>query len=309
MIASAMLVTTCPECETTFRISVGILEKAGGQVRCGRCAKIFDANVDLREIDESETLPDPVPKFPFSLQAESDAQDGDGADSIDEIDDSDGPEPSEVEVEVEAEAGAEAGRAGARAAEPDRQDETALPEWLRPIARHRKSWPWAVAAAVLTVTLAGQLMNRFRDELAAVPAVGPVLERVYAGAGIELVPPVDLDQFDLLDLTALAEPAGEQQGWLVIETRVRNKGPKVQPYPHIFVRLLDRWEDTVAGRYFAPNEYTVGAVSDYSRMNVGTSVDAQFIIMDPGPGATGFEVELCAEIAEGFICESDANFR
>jgi hypothetical protein len=29
---------------------------------------------------------------------------------------------------------------------------------------------------VLTVTLAGQLMNRFRDELAAVPAVGPVLE-------------------------------------------------------------------------------------------------------------------------------------
>jgi hypothetical protein len=152
-------------------------------------------------------------------------------------------------------------------------------------------------------------MNRFRDELAAVPAVGPVLERVYAGAGIELVPPVDLDQFDLLDLTALAEPAGEQQGWLVIETRVRNKGPKVQPYPHIFVRLLDRWEDTVAGRYFAPNEYTVGAVSDYSRMNVGTSVDAQFIIMDPGPGATGFEVELCAEIAEGFICESDANFR
>jgi hypothetical protein len=89
---------------------------------------------------------------------------------------------------------------------------------------------------------------------------------------------------------------------------VQNKGPKVQPYPHIFVRLLDRWEDTVAGRYFGPDEYTVSTVDDFSRMNIGTTIDAQFIIMDPGPSATGFELELCAKIVQGFMCESDENF-
>jgi hypothetical protein len=135
------------------------------------------------------------------------------------------------------------------------------------------------------------------------------LQQIYARAGIDVLAPVDLDQFNLLDLTALAETASDQQGWLIIETRVQNRGPKVQPFPHIFVRLEDRWEDTVAGRYFSPEEYTVSAVNDFSRMRVGETIDAQFIIMDPGPSATGFELELCARIAHGFKCESDPDFR
>ena len=139
--------------------------------------------------------------------------------------------------------------------------------------------------------------------------IGPTLEQVYSRIGIEVFAPVDLNQFNLLDLRALAEPASEEQGWLIIETRVQNRGPKVQPYPHIFVRLEDRWEDTVAGRYFSPEEYAVSTVTDFSRMNVGTTIDAQFIIMDPGPSATGFELEFCAQIVRGLKCESDSDFR
>jgi predicted Zn finger-like uncharacterized protein len=302
-----MLVTTCPECETTFRISVGILEKAGGQVRCGRCAKIFDANVDLREIDDAEAAPSTNSKFHFGLKAEPAPPP--------DVDDS-----SHAAEAVEAVESA----AGSDADSPDQPDEalddesneetgnfSTLPDWLRPVAQaeRRRTWPWTVGAAVLCVTLAAQLTHRFRNELVSVPGVGTVLKQGYSVAGIDLVAPVDLDQFDLLDLTALAEPADEEQGWLIIETRVRNKGPKVQPYPHIFVRLLDRWEDTVAGRYFAPSEYTVSAVADYSHMNIGTTVDAQFIIMDPGPSATGFELELCAKVVQGFMCESGTNFQ
>jgi predicted Zn finger-like uncharacterized protein len=348
-----MLVTTCPECETTFRISVGILEKAGGQVRCGRCAKIFDANVDLHEIDDAEAAPSADSKIQIGLKAEPapspDVDDsGDSPEeAADEADDAavtDGSDAgSTPDADADADADAErdgassaavhktadapnaqqpTGRAGADL--PDHPNGTSddewnkatgnfssLPDWLRPVAqaqRHR-SWPWTAGAAVLCVTLAAQLTHRFRNELVSVPVVGTVLELGYSVAGIDLVAPVDLDQFDLLDLTALAEPADEEQGWLIIETRVRNKGPKVQPYPHIFVRLLDRWEDTVAGRYFAPSEYTVSTVADYSSMNIGTTVDAQFIIMDPGPSATGFELELCTKIVQGFVCESGTNFQ
>lgn len=307
MINSAMLVTTCPECETTFRISVGILEKAGGQVRCGRCAKIFDANVDLREIDDAEAEAEPGIGSKIQLGLEAEAALSSDADVSGDPEEAAADEsvaestPGDDRVEETPDANLESDDATGR---------SPLPDWLRPIAQERRRlWPWAVAAGILCVTLAGQLTHRFRNELVSVPIFGTVLARAYAVADIDLVAPVDLDQFELLDLTALAEPAGEEQGWLIIETRVRNSGPNVQPFPHIFVRLVDRWEDTVAGRYFAPNEYTVSEVADYSRMNIGTTVDAQFIIMDPGPSATGFELELCARIVDGFMCESDTNFQ
>ena len=323
MIGSAMLITCCPECETTFRISVGILEKAGGQVRCGRCAKIFDANVDLREIDETETESKPVSEFKFELapdpeveaeevQAEPEAAVVEHIElATDELEAEATEEESEA-VEAESDSELESIEVDDHALKTEEvETKAAEPDWLAPMEDQspRRIWPWTVGASVLCLTLAGQLIHQFRSELITVPTIGPALEQVYSLFGIEVLAPVDLNQFDLLDLTALAEPASDEQGWLIIETRVQNKGPKVQAYPHIFVRLEDRWEDTVAGRYFSPQEYTVSTVSGFSRMNVGTTIDAQFIIMDPGPSATGFELELCARIVRGFKCESDSDFR
>jgi predicted Zn finger-like uncharacterized protein len=38
------MLTQCPECQTTFRITHAILRAANGQVRCGRCRTQFDAS-------------------------------------------------------------------------------------------------------------------------------------------------------------------------------------------------------------------------------------------------------------------------
>jgi predicted Zn finger-like uncharacterized protein len=329
MIDSVMLITSCPECETTFRISVGILEKAGGQVRCGRCARVFDANDALREIDEAEVAAPEDESVAVEASADETTGQPDEATIEAAAEEIDAEQDDEVAAAADEESAEEIAVAAdadpaeeiAVAAEQDREAERAdkaepaeaavEPDWLAPVAAEapiRSRW-WSAGAALLSLTLIGQLVHQFRDRLVTWPAVGPVVERVYSGMGAEIIGRVNLDQYNLLDLTALAEPAGEEQGWLVIETRVQNRGPKVQPYPHIFVRLLDRWEDTVAGRYFGPDEYTVTTISDYSRMNVGTTVDAQFIIMDPGPSATGFELELCTRIARGYMCESDASFQ
>ncbi len=45
-----MLLTRCPGCRTTFRITVQALEAADGQVRCGRCSEVFDAREALSEL-------------------------------------------------------------------------------------------------------------------------------------------------------------------------------------------------------------------------------------------------------------------
>ena len=45
------MLTQCPECQTTFRITHAILRAANGQVRCGRCRTQFDAMLRLLDDD------------------------------------------------------------------------------------------------------------------------------------------------------------------------------------------------------------------------------------------------------------------
>jgi len=49
------MLTQCPNCQTTFRVTTEILRVADGQVRCGRCQTQFDALERL--IDENEAAP------------------------------------------------------------------------------------------------------------------------------------------------------------------------------------------------------------------------------------------------------------
>ena len=49
------MLTQCPNCQTTFRVTTEILRVADGQVRCGRCQTQFDALERLIDEDESAT--------------------------------------------------------------------------------------------------------------------------------------------------------------------------------------------------------------------------------------------------------------
>ena len=236
MIGNAMLVTTCPDCSTTFRVSTEILAQANGQVRCGNCSKIFDGNSSLRELADKAPSLEPRSHGGPEPGAAPDAAPPPG-ESIEQK-----PQPASADAEKRT--------------------------WMRGSeAGKRRTWPWAVAASLMALTLAGQFLHQFRAELVGLPTVGPIISGAYAQVGMSVAPPVELDQYDLLDLTAAAQPLGEGPGWLIIETRVINEGPKVQPYPHIFVRLMDRWDTTVSGRYFGPEEYAVSAPGDLSSMN------------------------------------------
>lgn len=54
-----MLYTRCPDCQTSFRITLSALTKADGKVRCGQCDAVFSAS------DELEALK--LPPEPLSL--------------------------------------------------------------------------------------------------------------------------------------------------------------------------------------------------------------------------------------------------
>lgn len=58
-----MLFTRCPECETTFRVTDEILKRAHGQVRCGRCASVFNAYAEQRD-PNARSFDQPEPAAP-----------------------------------------------------------------------------------------------------------------------------------------------------------------------------------------------------------------------------------------------------
>lgn len=54
------MITHCPSCELSFRISDSQLAAAGGLVRCGACLKVFNAKDHLATDQQEQATPQPV---------------------------------------------------------------------------------------------------------------------------------------------------------------------------------------------------------------------------------------------------------
>jgi predicted Zn finger-like uncharacterized protein len=52
------LITTCPSCKTIYSLTHEQLDASSGQVRCGHCMQVFDANAFLDTAQEDSTLAD-----------------------------------------------------------------------------------------------------------------------------------------------------------------------------------------------------------------------------------------------------------
>ena len=51
------LVTRCPVCATTFRVTPAQLSARGGRVRCGKCSAVFDGVLNLLTEEAVAALP------------------------------------------------------------------------------------------------------------------------------------------------------------------------------------------------------------------------------------------------------------
>src|SRR5690606_41547147 len=137
----------------------------------------------------------------------------------------------------------------------------------------RASRWWTVGAAVAALALAVQAVHHYRNELALQEVIGAPLRSAYALLGLPLSPRWDLSQYQILDWVATAEPNASGRGSLKIMARIRNRGPRAQPYPQIHLRLEDRWDASVGSRVFAPEEYLARAPE--SMMAAGATAQAE----------------------------------
>jgi hypothetical protein len=163
---------------------------------------------------------------------------------------------------------------------------------------------WGAGAALALVLLAAQIVNHYRDELAATSRFGRPLTALYASLGVQLVPRWDLRAYDVRQLGASADPAGS--GIITVRASIKNAGPRAQPLPLLRVTLQDRFGNRIAARDVAPRFYVPRTVPESSYLAGGQRIDAEMGFLDPGANAVGFEIDACLPASGGGItCAND----
>ena len=332
-----MLFTRCPECDTTFRVTDETLKKASGQVRCGRCASVFNAYSELHDssgtpvepeadLVASETEAAPTPERPdaaaSSLTATQTETNGTKAEPV---------ETPATAVVIEADVGVAVG-----AEQPSTDDDPPDPQPISatevdrvltddaasPFAGSPYAWPrigkaartpqsrwWTFAAALALIALGAQAIHHFRSAIAGHSTFGPWIAAAYEALGNEIEPSWDVQQYQILDWVATAEPNARGLGSLKITARIQNRGPQQQPYPAVQLRLKDRWEAALGSRMFTPAEYLPNGAQREQLMSPGETARAEIEVVDPGPDAYGFELDVCIEVEASLVtCGTDDVF-
>jgi len=336
-----MLFTRCPDCDTTFRVTDDALKKANGQVRCGRCASVFNAYAERRDAPAEAPVPQaaaapasarepnaaPTQPAPAAANAQRSASDATplvapgqrageaGADPLEGLDVADVvAQLEEVVIDENADTGELAALTALNDdAMPPAQVEAvleteAIVDWQpsREEPPRRSAW-WGIGVLVALAALGLQAVNHYRGELVKQPAVGSLIQSSYAVLGLSVTPRWDVRQYDVLDWVASAEPGSGGSGSLTVTARIKNHGPDYQPYPLVNLRLKNRWDAAVGSRTFAPTEYL--AAAPRRLMAPGETARAQLEVVDPGPDAYGFELDVCIEVERHALsCRGDKVF-
>jgi predicted Zn finger-like uncharacterized protein len=169
-------------------------------------------------------------------------------------------------------------------------------------------WLLQGAAAVLVLGLIAQVVNHYRDDLAATSVLRRPLTALYQSLGRPLEPRWDVASYEVRQLGASTD--GAAPGDLVVRASISNRAPRVQPLPLLRVVMQDRFGNRVAARDLQPAEYLGRGAPQVSLMAPGQRVDVQVAFQDPGQAATGFEIDACMARRDHTVsCANDPSSR
>jgi predicted Zn finger-like uncharacterized protein len=238
------MVTSCPACTTTFRVSPEQLSQRQGKVRCGKCSGVFDAFKSLATLADEPAAEVAVEPAPLAAPASASGVPQQGTLDI-------GPRES-VRLDH-----------GFTSASPARA--------------RRARVLWLAALALLALLLAAQLAYAFRDRLAAAwPASRPLLERMCALTGCTVAWP---ERPDLLAIEASdlqADPA--RPNVIVLTATLRNRGSIEVARPALELTLTNAQDQMIARRIFLPRDYAPGAVDASSPMAALAEVEVRLTL-------------------------------
>jgi predicted Zn finger-like uncharacterized protein len=246
--------TRCPHCDTYFRVSREQLQASSGQVRCGRCERVFDAFATL-----TSQLPAPagenarLPTAPPSQPAPSPTRDAAPAPVP-------APKPapnfSRENSEVSADRPVYSAASETSSASVPEPEILTLPDDLfGHDAGSRRRWPWIAGSLILIVTLIAQALFFLATDVAVrFPEFRPELTAACQWLHCTVAMPRMADQLfiEASDLQVL-NPA--RPGEVLLTASIRNRATVTQELPLIELTLTDALNQTTARKVFYPADY------------------------------------------------------
>jgi len=250
----------CPHCHSVFRVPPADLELADGQVRCGHCLAIFDANNPQNRVH---------PEISDEL-----------TEQLTENDD----EFTEVTVAPE------------DYAETHLVADVIPPE-LRAETRQKKKSGSLLRSFLLSIGIllsiaAGVLQYAYynRTELVKIAELQPWLEKACTLAKCSLPQPRDTRLFLLSSKNIFTHP--NEKNALMISATIINQATFAQAYPIIELRFADVRGQTIAARRFSASEYLAIPAEQITRIASGASVSFNLEIIDPGDDMVSYEFKF-----------------
>ena len=163
---------------------------------------------------------------------------------------------------------------------------------------------WAGGSGALAILLGAQILNHYRNDLAATTQFNKPITALYSALGVQLTPHWDLHAYDVRQLGASVDAASA--GQIMVRASVKNGASQAQPMPLLRVTLQDRFGNRIAARDVAPGNYLPRATAATTFLPAGQRIDAEMAFVDPGANAVGFEIDACLPApAGGIACAND----
>ena len=297
------IVTRCPSCDTTFRVTPPQLQAQRGMVRCGQCARVFDGFKTLA------TLPDSVPSEPSPRETVIQTA---------PIAEPETPLPQEVvsqsttdvvapPPELETPAAPQALETPVVPLEPEAPTmaSTPAPEFKPPpapvqppvseiAAQRRRRGGWGLGVSLMLVGLAAQGVYFYRSEIAAfAPEARPHLATMCGLLRCAVALPQRPRQITIeaSDLQA-TDPANP--GLIVLTATLRNRAATELGFPALDVVLTNIKDHTVARRIFLPADYLAPGKDVRRGIAPNAEVTIRLDLETGDLGAVGFRLDLTA---------------
>lgn len=298
------MITTCPNCATSFNVEPEILLKRNGRVRCGQCKQIFDGLMTLTTLEELQAaasvtddrqaapppapepevfwppLPEtpevPIPPMPLEVVAAATPEYLSDATSSLKL-------PQPVARPAVAPLSPAPAVFDAADAVPVHDVFAAAPA--------RASRGWAIAAALAAMVLATQVVYRYRSELAAhFPAVKPALAQACAWARCR-VPPLQQPASLMIEASDLQVADKSQPHLVQLTATLRNRAAIALGYPAFDLVLTDSREHALARRVIVPADYS-GPDAALASLAANAEITIRVDMDIGGLPAAGFRLNL-----------------
>lgn len=253
--------TRCPQCQTTFRLTAVQLKARAGQVRCGRCQNVFQAEQYL-----VERLPKAAKAAPRKRVARKPVA----------------IPPATAGTEPPAASSSPPPRTVSSAYEP----EPALPARSPGRATY-----WIAGSVAAMLVLLAQAVVFYGQPLGhRVTILKPAIAGVCELLPCRQLAPIDLQRLDLTETRVAPHPRYDRA--LRVKATIINRADHAQPYPLLEVSLIDNQGHLVARRAYPPREYLTKSEAIAEGLPPNVAVHVSLDITSPGTKASGYEVLL-----------------